>query len=265
MNISFHVDYVKLWPSIRHCSRNQGSSEQAMFFSLPLSKVGELYHQFPVFSWQQQLWALAAVAHPLRGLTCCAFRNTLLHTLVVTSCYSSPCFLPVSCGLVLTRHFDSKTGYFWLFQPFHVRWAVSGTLWAARLPPTTTILCELLQAVLTVSTYLNALSCSLQHLTCWENINQCGSEDVMYLNWGEVAVAVEREAEHVCGVLVPAGVHRTVDDISHLRENLLHQRPGCTHTDPLTELRRHADHDALAVSRNVPALLLSPPALQLGL
>lgn len=87
----------------------------------------------------------------------------------------------------------------------------------------------------------------------------------MYLNWGEVAVAVEREAEHVCGVLVPAGVHRTVDDISHLRENLLHQRPGCTHTDPLTELRRHVDHDTLAVSRNVPALLLSPPALQLGL
>ncbi len=37
----------------------------------------------------------AAVAHLLQGSTCCAFRDGLLHTLVVTSGYSSYCCLSI--------------------------------------------------------------------------------------------------------------------------------------------------------------------------
>ncbi len=37
----------------------------------------------------------AAVAHLLQGLTCCVFRDGILHTLVVTSGYLSYCCLSV--------------------------------------------------------------------------------------------------------------------------------------------------------------------------
>ncbi len=33
------------------------------------------------------MWSSAAVAHLLQGSTCCAFRDGILHTLVVTSGY----------------------------------------------------------------------------------------------------------------------------------------------------------------------------------
>ncbi len=35
------------------------------------------------------MWPSAAVAHLLQGLTCCAFRDGILHILVVTSGYLS--------------------------------------------------------------------------------------------------------------------------------------------------------------------------------
>ncbi len=39
------------------------------------------------------MWSSAAVAHLLQGLMCCAFRDGILHTLVVTSAYLSYCCL----------------------------------------------------------------------------------------------------------------------------------------------------------------------------
>ncbi len=39
------------------------------------------------------MWFSAAVAHLLQGSTCCAFRDGILHTLVVTSGYLSYCCL----------------------------------------------------------------------------------------------------------------------------------------------------------------------------
>ncbi len=41
------------------------------------------------------MWSSAAVAHLLQGLTCCAFRYGILHTLVVTSGYLSYCCLSI--------------------------------------------------------------------------------------------------------------------------------------------------------------------------
>ncbi len=37
------------------------------------------------------MWSSAAVAHLLQGLMCCAFRDGILHTLVVSSGYLSCC------------------------------------------------------------------------------------------------------------------------------------------------------------------------------
>ncbi len=55
----------------------------------------------------------SAVAHLLQGLTCCAFRDGILHTLVVTSGYLSYCYLSIIsnslpillCSLTSSRHF----------------------------------------------------------------------------------------------------------------------------------------------------------------
>ncbi len=41
------------------------------------------------------MWSSAAVAHLLQGSTCCAFRDGILHTLVVTSGYLSYCCLSI--------------------------------------------------------------------------------------------------------------------------------------------------------------------------
>ena len=41
-------------------------------------------------------WSSAAVAAPLQGLTCCVFRDALLHTTVLMQGYLSYCHLPVS-------------------------------------------------------------------------------------------------------------------------------------------------------------------------
>ncbi len=41
------------------------------------------------------MWSSAAVAHLLQGSTCCAFRDGILHTLVVTSDYLSYCCLSI--------------------------------------------------------------------------------------------------------------------------------------------------------------------------
>ncbi len=46
------------------------------------------------------MWSSAAVAHLLKGLTCCAFRYGILRTLVVTSGYLSYICLSIILLLV---------------------------------------------------------------------------------------------------------------------------------------------------------------------
>ncbi len=80
------------------------------------------------------VWSSAAVAHLLQGLTCCAFRDGILHTLVVTSGYLSYCCLYIisnhSAHSPLTSDFNKAfsstqlpdTGdflFFWLFSVNH--------------------------------------------------------------------------------------------------------------------------------------------------
>ncbi len=113
-------------------SRNRDSSDQATFFQssiifynlLILVRLCELYPPFPVLSWQERhpVCSSAAVAHLLQGSTCCAFKDGILHTLVVTSGYLSYCCLSIISNqsahspLTSTRHFLSiqlpLTGYF---------------------------------------------------------------------------------------------------------------------------------------------------------
>lgn len=87
----------------------------------------------------------------------------------------------------------------------------------------------------------------------------------MYLDRVEVAVAVEREVNDVCGVPVPAGVQGTGYDVPDLRKNLRDHGPVGAHADPLTKLRSHMNHYTLALQTHTSAFPLSPPALQLGL
>ncbi len=56
----------------------------------------ELYPPFPVLRWQERhpVWSSAAGAHLFQGSTCCAFRDCILHTMVVTSGYFSYWLLP---------------------------------------------------------------------------------------------------------------------------------------------------------------------------
>ncbi len=110
-------------PTSECCSRNRDSSDQATFlpiFYCPiLVSLCELYPPFPVLIWQEQhpVWSSAAVAHLLQGLTCCAFRDGILHILVVTSGYLSYCCLLSSLTslsillwpLTSTRHFRENT------------------------------------------------------------------------------------------------------------------------------------------------------------
>lgn len=87
----------------------------------------------------------------------------------------------------------------------------------------------------------------------------------MYLHRVEVAVAIEREANDMCGVLVAAAVQGIGHDVSDLRENLLNYGPVGAQADPLSELRSHMNHDTLTLPTHTPAFLLSPPAFQLCL
>ncbi len=57
------------------------------------------------------MWFSAAGAHLLQGSMCCAFRDGILHVLVVTSVYLSYCFLSIISNqsvhypLTSTKHF----------------------------------------------------------------------------------------------------------------------------------------------------------------
>ncbi len=94
----------------------------------------ELYPPCPVLSSQERhpVWSSAAVAHLLQGSTCCAFRDGILHILVVTSGYLSYCCLSIisnqSAHSPLTSNINKAfsstklplTGYFLFFGPFSV-------------------------------------------------------------------------------------------------------------------------------------------------
>ncbi len=78
------------------------------------------------------MWSSAAVAHLLQGLTCCAFRDGILYTLVVTSGYLSYYCLSIISNQSTHSHLTSDinkaclstqlplTGYFLFFGPFSV-------------------------------------------------------------------------------------------------------------------------------------------------
>ncbi len=78
------------------------------------------------------MWSSAAVAHLIQGSMCCAFRDDILHILVLTSVYECYCCLSIiskqSAHSPLTfdinKAFSSTqlsfTGYFLFFRPFSV-------------------------------------------------------------------------------------------------------------------------------------------------
>ncbi len=78
------------------------------------------------------MWSSAAVAHLFQGSMCCAFRDGILHTLVVTSVFLIYCCLSIisnqSVHSPLTsdinKAFSSTqlplAGYFLFFGPFSV-------------------------------------------------------------------------------------------------------------------------------------------------
>ncbi len=105
-----------------------------IFYCPILVSLCELYPPFPVLNWQERhpVWSSAAVAHLLQGSTCCAFRDAILNTLVVTSGYLSYCCLSIisnqSAHSPLTsdinKAFSSTqlplTGYFLFLGPFSI-------------------------------------------------------------------------------------------------------------------------------------------------
>ncbi len=78
------------------------------------------------------MWSSAAVDHLIQGSKCCAFRDGILHTLVVTSVYVSYCCLSIISNQsahspltsVINKAFSSTqlplNGYFLFFGPFSV-------------------------------------------------------------------------------------------------------------------------------------------------
>ncbi len=116
-----------------------------IFYCPILLSLCELYPLFPVLSWQEQhlMWSSAAVAHLLQGSTCCAFRDGILHNLVVRSGYLCYCCLSIifnqSAHSPLTsdinKAFSSTqlplTGYFLFFRPLSVN-SRDGCAWKSQ-------------------------------------------------------------------------------------------------------------------------------------
>ncbi len=146
----------------------------------------ELYPPCAVLIWPERhpVWSSAAGVHLLQGSTCCEFRDGILHTLVVTMCYVSYCYLSIisnqSVHSPLTsdinKAFSStqlplKMIYWkipvyqqclkysdqsvWHQQPFNVQSHLNPFL------PRSDARFELQQVVFTTSRCLNALSSSM--------------------------------------------------------------------------------------------------------
>ncbi len=93
--------YAKFWPyHLNVAAEIETHQTRQRFSNLYFSNFGEpvrIVASFPVLSWQERhpVWSSAAEAHLLQGSTCCAFRDGILHTLVVTSGYFSYCCLSI--------------------------------------------------------------------------------------------------------------------------------------------------------------------------
>lgn len=91
LNRCFHVVYTNT-PTIRMVGTKIHQTNSHLPILVSPCEIAALFH---VLIWQQ--WHLVcsfpAVAHLHQGYMCCAFRDTLLHTLVVTSGYLSCCCL----------------------------------------------------------------------------------------------------------------------------------------------------------------------------
>ncbi len=97
-----------------------------IFYCPILVSMCEWQPPFPVLSWQERhpVWSSAAVAHLLQGSMCCAFRDGILRTLVVTSGYLiTVAFLSslTSLPIILWHQqgiFVHTTAAHWIFSLF---------------------------------------------------------------------------------------------------------------------------------------------------
>ncbi len=138
MDPCFHVLHTKFCPyHLNVAAEIETRQTRQRFYNLLLSDSGDplwIVASVSVLSWQEQhpVWSSAAVAHLLQGLTCCAFRDCILHILVVTSGYLSYCCLSIisnqSAHSPLTSDINKAfssiqlplTGYFLFFGPCSV-------------------------------------------------------------------------------------------------------------------------------------------------
>ncbi len=93
----FHVLYTKFGPyHLNVAAEIETHQTRQRFSNLLFSNFGEsvwIVASVSVLDWQERhrVCSFAAVVHLLQGSTCCAFRDDILHTLVVTSGYLSYC------------------------------------------------------------------------------------------------------------------------------------------------------------------------------
>ncbi len=137
MDPCFHVLYAKFGPyHLNVAGEIETHQTRQRFYNLLLSNFGESVWIVASVSCSyltgNPVWSSAAVAHLLQGSTCCAFRDGILHTLVVTSGYLSYCCLSIisnqSAHSPLTSDINKAflstqlqlTGYFLFFGPFSV-------------------------------------------------------------------------------------------------------------------------------------------------
>ncbi len=115
MDPCFHVLYAKFWPyHLNVAAEIKTHQTRQRFSNLLLSNSDEPVRIVASVScWQERhpVWSSAAVAHLLQGSTCCAFRDGILHTLILTSGYLSYCCLSIISNqsahypLTSTKHF----------------------------------------------------------------------------------------------------------------------------------------------------------------
>ncbi len=138
MDPCFHVLYTKFW--LYHLNAAEIKTHQirqrlTIFYCPILVILCELYPPCAALSWQERhpvCSSSAAGAHLLQGSTCCAFRDGILHILVVTIGYLSYCCLSIISNQSahspltsdLNKAFSSTqlplTVYFLFFGPFSI-------------------------------------------------------------------------------------------------------------------------------------------------
>ncbi len=98
MDPCFHVLYAKFWPyHLNFAGKIETHQTRQRFFPIAYCLFFQSSSLRFLFLADRSgtLWSSAAVANLLQGSTCCAFRDGILHTLVVTSVYLSYCFLSI--------------------------------------------------------------------------------------------------------------------------------------------------------------------------